>query len=81
MNKPLEKEFRWFIAHQDDLLKKYNGRIVVIKDEKVLGDFDSEIEAVKETSKTEELGTFLVQKCSQGTDDYTQKFHSRIAWV
>ena len=45
----------------------------------MLGDYDSQGEAVKETEKAGyELGTFLVQKVSPGPDAYTQTHHSRV---
>lgn len=81
MTKPLEKEFEYYIKNQKELVKKYNGKYIVIKDEKVIGSYDSEIEAVEETSKIEKLGTFLVQKCEPGKESYTQNFHSRITFV
>lgn len=81
MTKPLEKEFKYYIKNQKELVKKYNGKYIVIKDEKVIGSYDSEIEAIEKTSKTEELGTFLVQKCEPGEESYTQTFHSRITFV
>ena len=81
MSKPLEKEFRWYLTHQDDLLKKYNGRVIVIKNQTVIGDFKNEFEAIEKTSKSEELGTFLVQLCKPGTDSYTQTFHSRVSFA
>ena len=81
MKKPLEKEFRYYVAHQADLLKKYKGKFLAIKDDTVLGAYDTEIEAVEETSKQHPVGTFLVQKCEPGTDNYTQTFHSRVAFV
>ena len=56
------------------------GRFVVIKNQKVLGVYDSDLEAVEETSKTEEMGTFLVQKCVAGDEGLTQTFHSRVAF-
>lgn len=46
---PLEKEFKYYIDNQDRLLEKYNGRILVIKDNKVLGDYSSKTEALFET--------------------------------
>jgi hypothetical protein len=76
----LEKEFQYFLDNQAELVKKYNGKIVVIKDGSVIGVFDSELEAVKETSKKHELGTFLVQKCEPGNESYTQTFHSRVVF-
>ena len=78
MLKPLEEEFEWYKKHQDKLVLEYNGRVIVIKNQKVIGDYDNELEAVKETSKTEEMGTFLVQKCEPGSDNYTQTYNSRV---
>lgn len=77
----LEKEFKYYLDHQDELVKKYNGKVIVLKDSKVIGTYDSELEAVKETTKKHKLGTFLVQKCEPGTESYTQTYHSRVAFV
>jgi len=81
MSNPLQKEFRFYIDNQEDLVKKYNGRFIVIKDEEVIGAYSDELEAIEKTSETHELGTFLVQKCEPGTDNYTQTFHSRVAFA
>lgn len=81
MAEQLEKEFEYYLEHQEELVEKYNGRFIVIKDKKVIGDFDSELEAVEETSKEYELGTFLVQKCEPGTESYTQAYHSRVSFA
>ena len=81
MSKPLEKEFHWYLTHQDDLVKKYDRRVIVIKNQTVIGDFKNEFEAIEKTSKSEELGTFLVQLCKPGTDSYTQTFHSRVSFL
>jgi len=78
MESPLEDEFQYYIEHQDDLVEKYRGKVIVIKDHKVLGAYDSDLEAINETTKQHELGTFLVQKCEPGSDSYTQTFHSRV---
>ncbi len=68
----LKREFEHYLKNQDDLVKKYNGKYIVIKDLTVIGVYDDELEAVQETSKTHEMGTFLVQKCEPGTGSYTQ---------
>ena len=81
MAKPLEKEFDYYLAHQDELVKKYSGKFVVIKGEEVLGVYDSETEAIEKTSEQHELGTFLVQKCEVGTAAYTQTYHSRVMFA
>jgi len=77
---PLEREFKFYLENQSSLVGKYNGRFIVIKDCKVIGDYDNEIQAIRETSKVHKPGTFLIQKCEPGSDSYTQTFHSRVAF-
>ena len=81
MSSPLRPEFDWYLAHQSELVAQYNGKFVVIKGERVLGAYASELEAVSTTVKAHELGTFLVQLVSLGSDAYTQTFHSRVAFA
>lgn len=80
MESPLKKEFEYYLAHQGELVKKYNGQFVVIKNQAVLGAYADEPTAVAETTKAHELGTFLVQKVEPGEGAYTQTFHSRVAF-
>ena len=79
MTEQLKKEFQYYLEHQDELVKKYNGKFIVIKDGKVLGAFASALEAVEKTAEQNELGTFLVQKCELGNASYTQTYHSRVS--
>jgi hypothetical protein len=76
----LEKEFDYYVKNQAKLAKKYNGKYIVIKNQEVIGVFESEIEAVEKTSANHELGTFLVQKCEPGKESYTQTYHSRVVF-
>jgi hypothetical protein len=77
----LDKEFKYFVDHQNELNQKYNGRYIVIKDENVIGDYANELVAYTETSKHHKVGTFLIQLCIPGTQAYTQTFHSRVYLV
>ena len=77
----LEKEFKYYLDNQSALVKQYKGKFIVIKDCSVIGSFDSELAAIQETSKKHPLGTFLVQKCEPGSDNYTQTYHSRVSFV
>jgi sensor histidine kinase regulating citrate/malate metabolism len=81
MASPLEQEFKYYLDHQEELVKKYNGKFIVIKDRKVIRACDSELEAIAETVKEHDLGTFLVQKCEPGSAGYTQTYHSRVAFA
>lgn len=78
---PLKKEFDYYLAHQAEMIERYNGRFVVIKDERVVGDYPDRGTAVAETQKTHALGTFLVQKVEPGEAAYTQTFHSRVTFA
>jgi len=80
MSKPLEKEFKYYLDNQDELVKKYKGKVIAIKNQKVIGVYDSEITAIQETSKNESLGTFLVQKCTLDKENYKQTYHSRVVF-
>lgn len=74
----LEKEFQYFLANLKEFVAKYEGKYMVIKSENVLGVYDSIEEAISETLKSHEMGTFMVQKCNADEESYTQTFHSRV---
>ena len=77
----LEQAFRYYLEHQSEIVDKYNGKFVVIKDNEVTGAYDDELAAIEETKKAHEPGTFLVQKVSPGDSAYTQTFHSRVVFA
>lgn len=77
----LEKEFKYYKEHQEELVAKYNGKFVVIRDEKVVGVYDSEIDALVESQKFMPLGTFLIQHVLPGSEGYTQTYHSRVTFA
>ena len=74
--KQLEKEFHWFLDNLPLLAQKYGGLFVVVKNMKVIGAYDAFTEAIHNTLKTEEIGTFLVRKCSIDPADYTNIINS-----
>lgn len=74
----LEKEFDYYLSHQAELVKKYNGKVLVIKQNEVIGVFDSEESAYFESQKENAIGTFLIQLCTPGEEAYSQSFHSRV---
>lgn len=76
----LEHEFKYFLAHQIDLVSKYNGRHIVIIGNKVVGDFGSFEDALADSQKKYKEGTYLIQHCQPGKESYTQTFHSRVVF-
>lgn len=74
----LTQEFDYYKTHQDELVKKYSGKFIVIKDKVVIGVYDSEEEAITTSLEQNELGSFLVQYVHGGKENITQTFHSRV---
>ena len=74
----LSRELHYFIDNQDELVELYEGRVLALKGERVIGVFDSVFEAVEETSREHELGTFAVQRCEAGPECYTIYLRGRI---
>jgi hypothetical protein len=81
MTSPLKREFDHYLSHQDEMVRQYNGKYVVIKSCEVLGAYEDRATAIRETLKSHELGSFLVQKVEPGSDAYTQTFHSRVTFA
>jgi len=74
----LEKEFKYFKDHQEELVKKHEGKHLVIVGKEVVGTYESEIDAYTEAKKRHKPGTFLIQHCLPGESAYTQTFYSRV---
>ena len=75
----MDKQFKFYLKNQDRFVKRYDGKVIVLKDDKVLGVYENALDAVNETRECHELGTFLVQRVSAGDEAYTVTFHSRAA--
>lgn len=75
----LEKEYEYFTQHKEELLRKYAGKFVVIKGETVLGDFQTQDEALRFALKDNAPGTFMIKECTEGADQ-VMRFHSRVTF-
>lgn len=75
----LEKQFEYYIQHQDELVAKYDGRYVLIVGEEVVGDFETETEAYAAAIEKFEPGTFMLQLVGPGKESYTQTFYTRVS--
>ncbi len=71
-----DKDFEWFLDNYSELSEKYGDSFLAIKDKTVLGNYGSYIEALKETEKNEELGTFIIQHCNGDNSGYTNYISS-----
>lgn len=76
----IEEEYKYYKEHQDELVNLYNDKYITIKDNAVIGVYNSDIEAYKESIKLNPLGTFIIMHCIPGIESYTQTFHSRVVF-
>ena len=66
MEAALSRELAFYQEHQDELVRLYDGRVIAIRGEEVLGAYDSYVEARDTTLQDHEPGTFMLQKVSAG---------------
>jgi len=79
--RPLVSEFNYFLEHRKELADRYPDRVIVIVDQSVVGDYDTELTAFRAASAKYRPGTFLVQRCSQDPSGFTASyygFHIRV---
>jgi len=74
---PNFKEYLWFKANEEELIKRFYGRYVVIKDEQVIADFGSPALAWQTTIKTHRPGTFVIQHCVPRSERRIPKLATR----
>lgn len=72
----LKKDLDWYIENQRELSEKYNGKILLIVNQHLIGAFDSMQDAYETAIKSYTLGTFTLQPCSSDSDSYTLTIYS-----
>jgi hypothetical protein len=80
MESRLQADFQFYRANQADFVGRYNGKFIVLKDFALLGVYETHAEAIRETMKHHELGTFLVQQVTPGDSATTARYHSRATF-
>jgi hypothetical protein len=66
-----DKELAFFIDNQADLVSKFRGRVLLLRNASVAGVFDSPLEAYLVGQTQYALGTFMIQPCEPGPAAYT----------
>ena len=64
-------DFEWFKSNMSALYDEYGPAFLAIKDQTVLGAYETYGQGVRSTMENEQLGTFIVQRCGQGEEAYT----------
>ncbi|MDR2732389.1 MAG: hypothetical protein LBB36_04135 [Fibromonadaceae bacterium] len=68
---PLDREYNYFISNQNELVRRYNKKILVIRENSVVGSYKTFEKAYNDAVKKYPLGTFLIQECVAGEKAYT----------
>lgn len=78
----LQDDFKYFIEHHDEIFSQYPNKFVVIQNKQIIL-AETSIEKALESavSKGLEIGTFIIQECTEGDSAYTQTFHSRVIFA
>ena len=77
-NDLLKEDFNYYVQNHKEIVKKYLNKYIVIKEQSIVDSYDTFEEAVSESSKKYDLGTFIIQNCSEDLNELTQVFHSRV---
>jgi hypothetical protein len=73
----IEKEYEYFVAKKNDLLKKYNNKYVIIQNQKIVSSFDNisnALEYIKDNSLV--FGDFLLDLVNEET--YKPKVYNSL---
>lgn len=64
-------DFNWFLKNYNDFYTMYGICYIVIKQKTILGTYNDLGTAIKETLKSEPIGSFIVQLCNGDKSGYT----------
>lgn len=70
------RDYTWFTNNLPSLYEKYGNVYLAIKNETVIGVYNSYAEGVNETKKSEPLGTFIIQRCGRDESVHTNYISS-----
>lgn len=60
----LTRNYEWFSKNREQIIKDHHSQYVLIKDENVVGYFDSEQDGIKYVNDNNiQFGTFALQQC------------------
>jgi hypothetical protein len=73
-----DTELSFFKEHQEYLVQKYNGRVLVLRGTKVVGVHDDALAAYLSATKEYAPGSFMIQPCAPGPSAYTVTIASSV---
>jgi len=77
MNENIQnRDYKWFLENYNDLYQRYGVSFLAIKNESVIGAYKSYAEGVNTTKESNDLGTFIIQKCNGDESAFTNYISS-----
>lgn len=72
------QDYDYFLKNMEGIYQKYGHKFVAIKDLHILGAYSTFNDALNETLKKEELGTFLIQECFRNKEECVHNFQGNV---
>ncbi len=73
---PLKSEFEFYLSKQSELARTHKGEFVLIVGDNIIGFYPSEVAAYHDAIQKYAVGTFLIERCVEGSEHYTKVFHT-----
>ena len=74
----LHRQLLFYVMNQAEYVKKYDGKILLFHDEKLVNSYDTRGDAFRYGIEHFKPGTFLIIKCSDGDAEYSFKDTLRL---
>lgn len=78
MNEKLMANYQYYLDNYDELVKQYDGKVLVLVDCKVADVCNNEAEAYERGAAKYGFGNFIFQRCSKEQKTYSTILHSRV---
>ena len=73
-----EQDFDYFLQNMESLYQAHGHKFVAVKNQTILGAYGTFDDALEDTLKTEELGTFLIQECLENKEKLVHHFQGNV---
>lgn len=65
-----KEDFDFFTSNYKDLYEKYGHKFLAIKNQEILGAYDSVQEVIEKLSSDYEVGSYIIQECTGDESAY-----------
>jgi hypothetical protein len=73
-----DQDFEYFLKNTEQFYKEYGHKYLAIKEQKIIGVYDTFNEALDMTLQKESLGTFLIQECLEKRENAVFHFQGNV---